>query len=99
MITFEPLWETLKTKNISIYKLINTYGLSRGTLNSLKHNKNVTLNTLNWLCEVLECDLSDVIKYIPDSMSEKNENSSGNTFPQESHYKDYIKQKIHNKNA
>ena len=66
MISFEPLWQTLKKKEVSIYKLINDYGLSRGTLNSLKHNKNVTLNTVNWLCEILECDLTDVVKYIPD---------------------------------
>lgn len=66
MITFEPLWQTLKEKNISIYKLINTYGLSRGTLDSLKHDRNVTLNTLNWLCEILECDITKVIKYVPD---------------------------------
>lgn len=97
MITFEPLWDTLKEKNISIYKLINTYGLSRGTLNSLKHNKNVTLNTLNWLCEVLECDLTNVIKYVPDKIAGDVATASEDTFPQESHYKDYIKQKIHNK--
>lgn len=71
MITFEPLWNTLKEKNISLYKLINTYGLSRGTLNSLKHNQNVTLNTLNWLCEVLECDVTKIIRYIPDEETEE----------------------------
>ena len=71
MITFEPLWNTLKEKNISLYKLINTYGLSRGTLNSLKHNQNVTLNTLNWLCEVLECDVTKIIRYIPDEETKK----------------------------
>ena len=97
MITFEPLWDTLKEKNISIYKLINTYGLSRGTLNSLKHNKNVTLNTLNWLCEVLECDLENVIKYIPDSMAPDRADNMQDDSAQESHYKEYITQKIHNK--
>ncbi|MBQ8799712.1 MAG: helix-turn-helix transcriptional regulator [Lachnospiraceae bacterium] len=71
MITFEPLWETLKEKNISKYKLINTYGLSRGTLNSLMHNQNVTLNTLNWLCQVLECDVTKIIKYAPDEPEKK----------------------------
>lgn len=97
MITFEPLWDTLKEKNISIYKLINTYGLSRGTLNSLKHNKNVTLNTLNWLCEVLQCDLEKVIRYIPDSMAPDTEKTTRDTTLQESHYKEYLTQKIHNK--
>ena len=97
MITFEPLWETLKEKNISIYKLINTYGLSRGTLNSLKHDKNVTLNTLNWLCEVLECDLTNVIKYVPEKKATEHESYTEDTLPKEPHYKDFIKQKIHNK--
>uniref|UniRef100_UPI004056F30E helix-turn-helix domain-containing protein n=1 Tax=Agathobacter sp. TaxID=2021311 RepID=UPI004056F30E len=66
MIDFEPLWHTLKEKEISIYKLINTYGMSRGTLDSLKHNRNVTLNTVNWLCDVLECDITKVVRYTPD---------------------------------
>lgn len=66
MITFDPLWATLKEKNISKYKLINTYGLSRGTLNSLMHNQNVTMNTLNWLCEILQCDITQIIRYTPD---------------------------------
>ena len=66
MITFDPLWVTLKEKNISKYKLINTYGLSRGTLNSLMHNQNVTMNTLNWLCQILQCDITKIIRYTPD---------------------------------
>ena len=32
----------------------------------LKHNKNVQLTTINELCKVFECDLLDVIAYIPD---------------------------------
>ena len=66
MITFDALCATLKEKNISKYKLINTYGLSRGTLNSLMHNQNVTMNTLNWLCEILQCDITKIIRYTPD---------------------------------
>ena len=79
MIIFEPLWDTLKAKNVSIYKLINTYGLSRGTLNSLKHNQNVTLNTVNWLCEILECDITEVVRYVPDKKSSIEDDSSTET--------------------
>lgn len=63
MITFDPLWETLKEKNISTYKLVTQYELSRGTLDSLKHNRSITLNTLDQLCNMLDCDISDVIHY------------------------------------
>ena len=39
MMSFEPLWRTLKQKNVSTYKLINEYGLSKGLIDNLKHNR------------------------------------------------------------
>ena len=63
MITFEPLWETLKTKGISQYKLIKEYKISTGQLDRLRKNGNVNTYTLNLLCEILDCDLSDIAKY------------------------------------
>ena len=29
MMIFDPLWETMKRKNVTCYKLINTYKVSR----------------------------------------------------------------------
>lgn len=66
MITYEPLWKTLKDKNISTYKLITEYQFSKGTLDNLKHNRNVNTKTLNDLCNILDCDIMDVIKYSKD---------------------------------
>ena len=66
MITYEPFFNTLKRKEISTYRLINNYGFSKGTLDSLKQNKNITMETLNYLCNLLECEISDVIRYTKD---------------------------------
>lgn len=63
MITFEPLWSTLKEKGISQYKLIKEYKISTGQLDRLRKNGNVNTYTLNLLCEILDCDLSDIAKY------------------------------------
>ena len=63
MITFEPLWETLKAKGVSQYKLIKEYKISTGQLDRLRKNGNVNTYTLNLLCEILDCDLSDIAKY------------------------------------
>ena len=63
MITYEPFFSTLKRKEISTYRLINNYGFSKGTLDSLKQNKNITMETLNYICNLLECEISDVIRY------------------------------------
>ncbi|MBO5628621.1 MAG: helix-turn-helix transcriptional regulator [Aeriscardovia sp.] len=69
VISYEPLWETLERKNISQYKLINEYSFSRGTLDALKHNRSISLTTLNNICNMLECTPFDVIRYVPDKKS------------------------------
>ncbi|MFR4987038.1 MAG: helix-turn-helix domain-containing protein [Lachnospirales bacterium] len=63
MITFEPFWETLKTKGISQYDLIQNYNFSTGTLDNIRKNKSITLNTLDNICTMLNCDINDVIKF------------------------------------
>ncbi len=66
MITFEPLWRTLKAREITQYDLLNKYGMSRGMLDNLKHNRSITLNTLNDLCNMINCDIADIITYKKD---------------------------------
>ena len=66
MISYEPLYKTLKEKEISTYKLINTYGISRSLLDRLKHNKPISTVTLNDLCTFLNCRVEDILEYIPD---------------------------------
>jgi DNA-binding Xre family transcriptional regulator len=63
MISYEPLWKTMKTKNISQYELINKYKFSAGQLSRLRKNSNVSTHTLNVLCEILDCSLSDIAIY------------------------------------
>ena len=66
MIVFDPLWDTMKRKKISQYTLIRDYGGSTGTLDALRKNRSVTLHTVNELCRILQCDVSDVIRYVPE---------------------------------
>lgn len=63
MIVFDPLWRTLKEKDISVYELLEKHKFSHGTYDSIKHNRNVTLNTINQLCEILQCSVADIIEY------------------------------------
>ena len=66
MMSFAPLWKTLKEKNLSTYKLINDYGISKGTIDNLKHSRNVTLLTVEQLCHILDCKVEDIVVYIKD---------------------------------
>lgn len=56
----------MKRKGITTYTLIRDYSFSRGTLDSLKHNRNISTATLNDLCEILDCRVEDILKYVPD---------------------------------
>lgn len=66
MISYEPFYETLKQKGITTYKLIKDYNISRSLLDRLKHNKPISTVTLNDLCEILGCNVSDILTYIND---------------------------------
>ena len=66
MISYEPLYKTLKEKGISTYKLINEYGISRSLLDRLKHNRPISTVTLNDLCNILKCKVEDILVFIED---------------------------------
>lgn len=66
MISFEPLWETMRKKEISQYKLIKEYGISTGQLDRIRKNSNVSTYTINQLCAILHCTIEDIITYKPD---------------------------------
>ena len=63
MISYEPLFETMKKKNISSYRL-EKMGFSRATYYSIRQGNSVSTNTMNQLCKLLDCEISDIIKYI-----------------------------------
>lgn len=66
MITYEPFYETLKKKNITTYKLVNRYNISRSLLDRLKHNKPISTVTVDDLCRILDCRVEDILKYSED---------------------------------
>ncbi len=63
MITYDKLWDTMKEKNISQYKLINEYKISAGQLSRLRANSHVSTHTLDLLCSILDCNIEDIVSY------------------------------------
>ena len=66
LITYDPLWKTMKDKDISQYRLIKQYNFSTGQLSRLRTNQHVSTHTLNRLCEILDCEIADIIQYKKD---------------------------------
>lgn len=63
LISYAPLWKTMKKRGITTYTLINSYGINSRTINNLKHDKSITMYTLEKLCLILECSASDVVEF------------------------------------
>ena len=68
MITYTPLWETMKDKGVSQYKLIKEFNFSAGQLSRLRKNAYVSTHTIETLCKILDCDVSDIMCYEKDSI-------------------------------
>ncbi len=64
MISYEPFYKTLKEKNITTYKLIKEFNVSRSLIDRLKHNKPISTVTLNDLCSFLNCNVEDILVYV-----------------------------------
>ena len=69
MISYEPLWKTMEQKGITTYTLINKHGINPRTINNLKHNKSITMFTLEKLCSILGCQADGIGQFLPDSES------------------------------
>lgn len=63
MISYKPFYETLFKKGITEYNLIFKQGFSSNTLHRMKKGEAISTKTLDALCYVLDCEVSDIIKF------------------------------------
>lgn len=63
MISYAPFWKTMEEKGVTQYKLIYHYQISANTLQRIKKSQSINTNTLNLLCLILDCNVSDIIEF------------------------------------
>lgn len=66
MIVYDNLWVVMERKGISTYKLREQCGIGSKAIKRLRNNENTETKTLNKICEALECNIEDIMKYVPD---------------------------------
>ena len=66
MIKYDKLWETAEKRGVTKSMLTKKYNVSKAQLYRLRYNQPVSTNTLDRLCNILECDISDIMEHIPD---------------------------------
>ena len=66
MISYEPLFRTMAEKGITSYRLMKL-GFPRSTYYAMKHGENVSTHTIDQLCKILKCSISDIMEYIEET--------------------------------
>lgn len=66
MISYEPLFKTMKRKGITSYRL-GKMGFPLSNYYAMKHGENISTHTLNQLCRLLQCRVEDVIEYLDEA--------------------------------
>ena len=65
MISYEPLFKTMKRKGITSHRL-QKEGFSRATFYSIKQGNSISTNTVDQLCRLLKCNVYDIMEYRED---------------------------------
>lgn len=63
MISYQPLWSTMKERGITKYQLIYHWGISSNTLRRMGHGEPISSSTLNELCLILNCRVQDILQF------------------------------------
>ena len=71
MIDYTPSWKTLERSEENWYTLTKRHHVSDSTLHRLKHNKDVSMKTVNDLCRILNCDIEDIAVYVASDQDQK----------------------------
>ena len=64
MISYKKLFELMEQRKIKKRDLREKYNISPTIVNRLKNNSNVSVDTIMYLCEILNCQPGDIVEYI-----------------------------------
>lgn len=65
--SYNGLWKLLIDKKMKKTDLLTIAGLNPKTLARLGKDETVSMDALGKICESLECQIEDIVKYIPEN--------------------------------
>jgi len=73
MVYYDKLWHLLITKNLNKTSLCEKTKISSSTMAKISKNESVELHVLYRICEVLKCDIGDIVSFYPEKEGGNNE--------------------------
>ena len=62
--SYNKLWKLLIDKNMTKSELTKAIGISSSTMAKMGKNENVSLEVIDKICVLLECDINDILEYV-----------------------------------
>lgn len=66
-ISYKKLFELMNTKGVKKMHLRNIHHINSKVINSLVHDRSVTVTSIMQLCEILDCQPGDIMEYVKDT--------------------------------
>lgn len=63
-VSYNKLWKMLIDKNMKRVELMKVAGIGTTTLSKLGKDKCVSMEVLVKICDVLECNIGDIVDYV-----------------------------------
>lgn len=76
-VSYKKLWKLLIDKKMNKGELCQATGICAGTMAKMSKNEPVTLTVLEKICDVLNCDIGDVVEKIQEQNDQEGNISNG----------------------
>ncbi len=71
-VSYNKLWKLLIDKKMMKVELRTKAQISTATLATIGKDQNVSMNVLKKICTVLDCNIGDIVEFLPDTDNETN---------------------------
>ena len=73
LVSYDKLWKKLIDKKMTRTELKDSAGISFNILAKLGRNEFVSMESLSKICATLNCNVGDVVDFLPESEDETND--------------------------
>ena len=80
-VSYKKLWKLLIDKDMLKKDLRTMTGVSTTTMSRLSKDENVSTEILSKICAALNCDVGDIMEFVPDRKDKQEVQKMDNSYP------------------
>ncbi|MEG2898679.1 MAG: helix-turn-helix transcriptional regulator [Eubacterium sp.] len=69
-VSYKKLWKLIIDKDMTNVEVRKSSGISPATFTKLKKNQTVSLEVLVKICQILQCEIGDIIEIVNNNATE-----------------------------